>query len=57
MAKVARNVGRVDVNALPVPIRQAFLALIRSIWDHGQLDGQLKEMIRVRSAVLANCRR
>ena len=51
-----RYVARVDVSALPAPISHAFMGLIRAIWDHGKLDGQLKEMIRMRSAFLANCR-
>ena len=51
-----RFTARIDQTELPLPIREAFLRLIQSIWDHGQLDGQLREMIRVRSAYLANCR-
>jgi hypothetical protein len=56
MDKTPRFVGRVDTMALPAPIREAFLGLIRAIWDHGVLDPQLREMIRVRSAILADCR-
>ena len=51
-----RHTARIDPAALPAPISQAFMGLIRAIWDHGTLDGQLKEMIRLRSAYLANCR-
>ena len=56
MATIARKVARVDITALPEPISKAFLGLIQAIWDHGVLDGQLREMIRMRSALLANCR-
>ena len=48
--------ARIDHSALPAPIGQAFLGFIQAIWDHGELDGQLREMIRMRSAYLANCR-
>ena len=51
-----RFTARIDHSALPAPISMAFLGLIQAIWDHGHLDGQLREMIRVRSAYLANCR-
>lgn len=56
MVKSFKRVARVDTNALPAPISQAYLGLIRAIWDHGVLDGQLKEMVRMRSALLADCR-
>ena len=51
-----RFTARIDHSALPAQISMAFLGLIQAIWDHGHLDGQLREMIRVRSAYLANCR-
>jgi hypothetical protein len=49
-------VAKIDHGALPDEISQAFFGLIRSIWNHGKLDGQLKELIRMRSALLADCK-
>jgi hypothetical protein len=46
----------VDHGALPEGIRDAFFNLIQALWKHGTLDGQLKELIRMRSAVLADCK-
>jgi hypothetical protein len=40
---------------LPPAISAAYSALIKSLWTDGRLDPQLREMIRMRSAVLANC--
>ena len=40
---------------LPAAIAAAYTALIRSLWTDGQLDPPLREMLRMRSAVLANC--
>lgn len=48
--------AQVDTGALPGPIQEAFFNLIRSFWEHGALDGQIKEMIRMRSAVLVDCK-
>ncbi len=48
--------AKVDHGALPEGIRDAFFKLIQSIWEHGTLDGGLKEMIRMRSAMLADCK-
>jgi hypothetical protein len=49
-------VAKVDHGALPEGIRDAFFGLIRAIWEHGTLDAQLKELIRMRSATLADCK-
>ena len=46
---------RINTGALPKPISEAYMGLLRSLWDHGVIDGQLREMIRMRSAVLADC--
>ena len=46
----------VDTGALPGPIQEAFFNLIRSFWEHGALDGQIREMIRMRSAILVDCK-
>ncbi len=48
--------AQVETGALPAPIQEAFFNLIRAFWDHGTLDGQIKEMIRMRSAMLADCK-
>jgi len=48
--------GLVDHGALPEGIREAFFNLIQALWKHGSLDGQLKELIRMRSALLADCK-
>ena len=47
---------RIDPSALPAPIREAYHDLLRALWEHGPLDGQLRELIRMRSAVLADCK-
>ena len=48
--------SQVDAGKLPAPIQKAFFNLIRSLWDHGVLDGQIREMIRMRSAILVDCK-
>ena len=48
--------AQVDTGKLPGPIQEAFFELIRSFWEYGTLDGQLKEMIRMRSAILVDCK-
>ncbi len=49
-------VAKIDHGALPEGISRAFFQLIQAIWKHGTLDGQLKEMIRMRSAMLSDCK-
>lgn len=49
-----KRIARIE-RTLPAPINEAFQALVRSLWEHGTLDHPLREMIRMRSAVLANC--
>ena len=49
-------VAKVDHGALPEEIRVAYFGFIQSIWMHGKLDPQIKEMIRMRSAMLADCK-
>jgi hypothetical protein len=51
-----RFVAQVDHGALAAPIRDAFFQLIQALWKHGTLDGQIKELIRMRSAILADCK-
>jgi hypothetical protein len=46
----------VDHGALPEGIRAAYFNLVQALWKHGTLDAQLKELIRMRSAVLADCK-
>ncbi len=48
--------ARIDTNALPPGIRDAYASLVRALWEHGVIDGQLREMIRMRSAVTADCK-
>jgi len=48
--------AHVDVSELPGQIQAAYFNFIRSIWDHGTIDGQIKEMIRMRSAILVDCK-
>jgi hypothetical protein len=48
--------GLVDHEALPEGIRVAYFNLIQALWKHGTLDAQLKELIRMRSAMLADCK-
>ena len=49
-------VAKVDIQALPAPIHEAFFNYIQTFWKHGKLDPQLKELIRMRSAVMADCK-
>ena len=49
-----KRVARIE-KSLPAPITAAYRALVKSLWEHGKLDPQLREMLRLRSAVLANC--
>ena len=49
-------VAKVDTQRLPAPIQEAYFDFIRSFWEHGTLDPQIKELIRMRSAVLADCK-
>ena len=49
-----KRVAKIE-KSLPPPITAAYRALVRSLWAHGQLDPALREMLRLRSAVLANC--
>ena len=49
-------VAKVDIQALPAPIHEAFFDYIQTFWKHGELDPQVKELIRMRSAVLADCK-
>ena len=59
-AKYAKDVDvfvtecEIDTGALPGPIQEAFFNLIRSFWEHGALDGQIREMIRMRPAMKPN---
>ena len=48
--------AHVDASELPSQIQAAYFNFIRSIWDHGTIDGQIKEMIRMRSAILVDCK-
>jgi hypothetical protein len=47
-------VARVE-KSLPPPVWDAYRAMVKALWEHGKLDHQLREMLRVRSAVLADC--
>ena len=49
-------VAKVDIQALPAPIHEAFFDYIQTFWEHGELDPQIKELIRRRSAILADCK-
>ena len=49
-------VAKVDVQALPAPIHEAYFKYIQTFWDHGELDAQTRELIRMRSAVNADCK-
>jgi hypothetical protein len=40
---------------LPAEISAAYQAMIKSLWRYGRLTPHLREMVRLRSAVLANC--
>ncbi len=49
-------VAKVEVQALPAPIHEAYFNFIQTFWDHGKLDPQIKELIRMRSAISADCK-
>jgi hypothetical protein len=49
-------VGEVDFGALAPEILEAYASYVKSFWDHGKLDPQIKELIRMRSAVNADCK-
>ena len=49
-------VAKVDHGALAPQIQEAYLNLIQSMWKYGKLDGQIKELIRMRSAMLVDCK-
>jgi len=49
-------VAKVDVQALPAPIHEAYFKFVQTFWDHGLLDPQVKELIRMRSAINADCK-
>ncbi|MCH2173032.1 hypothetical protein MK489_19815 [Myxococcota bacterium] len=49
-------VAQVDIQALPAPIHEAFFNYIQTFWEHGELDPQVKELIRMRSAMVADCK-
>ena len=49
-------VAKGDIQALPAPIHEAFFDYIQTFWEHGELDPQIKELIRMRSAILADCK-
>ena len=40
----------------PAPIHEAYFNYIQTFWDHGELDPQIKELIRMRSAMNADCK-
>ena len=49
-------VAKVEIGALPAPIHEAYFNYIQTFWDHGKLDPQIKELIRMRSAINADCK-
>jgi hypothetical protein len=51
-----KAVARVETS-LPSPVWDAYRALVKALWEHGALDHRLREMLRVRSAVVADCHR
>jgi len=53
---IMKLVAKVDIQALPAPIHEAFFNYIQTFWKHGKLDPQIKELIRMRSAVMADCK-
>ena len=49
-------VAKIDLAQLPAPIQEAFYNFILTFWEHGKLDPVVKELIRMRSAILADCK-
>ena len=49
-------VAKIDHGQLPEGIREAFFNFIQSMWRDGTLDPQIKELMRMRSATLADCK-
>lgn len=50
------TVQRGDANAMPQPIFDGYSAFLKALWRYGRLEAPLREMIRMRSAQLADCR-
>ena len=48
--------AKIDHQALPPGISAAYFEFIQSFWKYGKLDPQIKELIRMRSAMLADCK-
>ena len=49
-------VAKVDVQALPAPVHEAYCNSIQAFWDHGELDPRIKELICKQPAVSADCK-
>ena len=49
-------VAKIDHRQLPAGIQKAYFDFIQSMWKHGTLDPQIKELMRMRSATLADCK-
>jgi len=54
MPRITTKAG--DPDAMPQPIYDAYSAFIKALWRHGRLEAPLREMLRMRSAQLADCR-
>ena len=44
-------VAKVDVQALPAPIHEAYFNYVQTFWDHGLLDPQIKELILAQRSI------
>ena len=49
-------VANVEIQALPAPIHEAYFNYIQSFWKYGELDPQIKELVRMRSAMAVDCK-
>ena len=54
MARYSKDEMREARAAIPKTI-EAYNAMARALWTEGSLDNRLREMLRLRSAQLAQC--
>ena len=56
MARLTGN-GTQEIRSLmPAPILQAWNAFYQTLWQEGRIDHSLREMVRIKSADINDCR-
>ena len=51
-----RRLSRTFMAELPGPVSEAYVDLLRALSEHGKIDAQLREMLRMKTAILADCK-